>query len=347
MMPGPERLYALLRFEEAALALRVVMRINLIKLMGDHEFSQASLGEELGFTWQGARTFFSLLNVMGILETREGSFRLTQLAKECLSEDLPTSRKPYLAMGSGENVEDLINILRGNPHKQSVPLYSHHDNDSSIMDDTAGAQEIAYGLAARARNFAEPLALGLAAVAPSCETLADIGAGSPYVVNACLQKIPTLQKSLVVDRCNAMTFVRAIMAREQIDTNKIALHETNFFSAVPQADIYILSNTAHDWQPRKYTKILKNIRNSISEGGVVCIHEPLLTTHYTSDSEWIHALWMACYALTLFKLTLGEGTCYTLSEHHAMLAEAGFLPHGKPISTSDGCSALFYKVHRT
>jgi len=346
MMPGPERLYALLRFEEAALALRVVMRIKLVELIGNRQLSQDDLCQELGFTQQSARTFFSLLSVMGILETREGSFQLTQLAKECLSEDLPTSRKPYLGMGSGNDVEDLINILRGNPHKRFVPLYSHHDNDSSIMDDTAGAQEVAYGLAARARNFAEPLALGLAAVAPSCETLADIGAGSPYVANACLYELPALERAILVDRSNAMTFVRDIITREQMNTSKIMLNETNFFHAVPQADVYILSNTAHDWQPREYAKILENIRHGISEDGIVCIHEPLLTTHYTSDSEWIHALWMACYALTLLKLTLGEGTCYTLSEHHAMLAKAGFLPVGTPLSTSDGCSALFYKVHR-
>ena len=53
---------------------------------------------------------------------------------------------------------------------------------------------------------------------------------------------------------------------------------------------------------------------------------------------------MACYALTLLRYTLGEGTCYTIEEHHQVLAKSGFQPVGEPVPTSDGCTALFYRA---
>lgn len=56
---------------------------------------------------------------------------------------------------------------------------------------------------------------------------------------------------------------------------------------------------------------------------------------------------MACYALTLLRYTLGEGTCYTLEEHHTILATGGFQPTGPPVPTSDGCTALFYRLSTT
>ena len=90
--------------------------------------------------------------------------------------------------------------------------------------------------------------------------------------------------------------------------------------------------------------IMSNIRSLISRDGVVCIHEPMLVTSWDSETEWMRALWMACYALALFRLTLGEGTSYTIEEHHEVLAMSGFLPSGAPVPTSDGCTALFYRL---
>ena len=49
------KFYALMRFEEAAVALRAVMQMDLVDLLGDQTYSFESLRDKLGFTEQGAR----------------------------------------------------------------------------------------------------------------------------------------------------------------------------------------------------------------------------------------------------------------------------------------------------
>ena len=338
------RFYALLRFEEASLALRAVMHMRLVDEMGDRAFSRAELREMFGFPEQAARTFFALLQVMGILECSDDAYRVTPLAAQCLADGVPTSRKPYLSMGTGDDVVALINLLKGNHPDDALPLYGEEDAGETVMDDTEVAREIAIGLSSRARNFAEPLAAAVAAQAPDAKSLADIGAGSPYVAQACLRALPGLQKVMLVDRANGMRFAHEIINNERIDASRIEFHEGDFFDAVPTADVYVLSNTAHDWRPPEYSVIANNIRAVMPDDGLICIHEPILMTSWNNDSEWLHALWMACYALTLLRYTLGEGTCYTMEEHHAILKNCGFQPSGPPVSTSDGCTALFYRL---
>jgi hypothetical protein len=194
------RFYAQLRFEEASLALRAVLKMGLVDQLGDRTFSGEELRETLGFTEQAARTFFVLLQVMEILVVRDDRYRVTSLAAECLADGLPTSRKPYLSMGIGEDVDALLDLLKGNHPEGALPLYSGENAGETVMDDADVAREIALGLASRARNFAAPLAAAVADAAPAAKSLADIGAGSPYVAQACLDALPSLQKVILVDR---------------------------------------------------------------------------------------------------------------------------------------------------
>ena len=90
------RFYALLRFEEASLALRAVMQMSLVDQMGTRGLSRHELREMLGFTEQAARTFFALLQVMEILECRDDQYRVTTLAAQCLAGS--NSRLPFLAI---------------------------------------------------------------------------------------------------------------------------------------------------------------------------------------------------------------------------------------------------------
>lgn len=335
--------YALLRMEEASLALRAVLRLGLVEQMGEKSYSSEALREVLGLTEQAARTFFALLHIMGILDKEPGGYQLSALATEALSDRAATSRKPYLQMGSGPEVDDLIALMRGERLEESLPLYAPEDGTRTLMDEEAVGREIAFGLSSRARNFAAPLASVIAANRPHGSSLADIGAGSPYVAEACLNAMPGLGEVQLVDRSNGMQFARELIKRDSIDSTRLRLIETDFFQEVPSAEVYILSNTAHDWRPLEYQTLIENVRRAMVPGGLVCIHEPLLLDAWESDQQWFQSLWMACYAMTLLKLTHGAGTCYSLREHHEILARCGFSPVGRPQPTVDGCTALLYE----
>jgi SAM-dependent methyltransferase len=337
------KFYALLRFEEAALALRAVLRLGLVDDMGDARWSPQELRDHFGFTVQGTRTLFRLMEVMEVVTRQDDTYQCTQQAKACLSASARTSRRPYLAMGTGEEADVFIDLLRGTVRSDSLPLYGHDGTPQTVMDIPEAAREIAVGLASRARNFASPLATAIAAHAQQASTLADIGAGSPFVATACLQAMPQLKQATLVDRSNAMAFAREMAADGPAD-DRLTFLEQDFFQAVPAADVYCLSNTAHDWDMDEYAAIMNNLRAMITPGGLVCLHEPLLADGWNNAEEWMHALWMACYALALFRLTEGEGTCYTRAEHDTLMAASGFRPVGEAVKTCDGCTALFYRA---
>ena len=129
------KFYALLRMEEASLALRSVLRLGLVEQMGEKAFSINELQTTLGLTKQAARTFFVLLQVMGILDREADCYKLTRLAFEALSDSARTSRKPYLQMGSGPEVDELIDLMRGERLDESLPLYSAQDGTRTLMDE--------------------------------------------------------------------------------------------------------------------------------------------------------------------------------------------------------------------
>ena len=345
--------FALLRFKEAAVALRAALRLGIVEEMGERKLTLSEFREQFGFTEQGARTYVALLEVLEILEGSRGVYSISPRAKETLADDLPTSRKPYLEMGSGDDIDQLIEMLRGNFASESLPLYGDETVEKTMMDVPDVAREIALGLSSRARNFAAPLAAAITPHATKARIIADLGAGSPYVGLACLEAMPHLEKVTLVDRPNGMQFVRELADRA-IENNadianlaqlgKLEYCEQDFFQSVPGADIYCLSNTAHDWVPDEYTQIITNLRDSIAPGGVVCIHEPLLLNMWNNSDQWIKALWMACYALALFKLTEGKGTSYTRDEHRGVMESCGFAMVGDAVETQDGCTALFFQL---
>lgn len=336
--------YALLRFQEASCALRAAFQLGVVDRIGNREIAMEEFREMFEFTVQGARTYAALLEVMEVISRKGNWVSIPERAKICLLDNTPTSRRPYLAMGSHDDADQLIAQLRGNFPSDSLPLYAGDDVAETVMDLPDVGREIALGLASRARNFAEPLANALQPLAGKARIFADIGAGSPYVSLACLKAIPHLSKAVVVDRANAMPFLRELAESSNVDTAKLEYCEQDFFKAVPPADLYCLSNTAHDWLPEEYSQIVTNVRDAIAPGGVVCIHEPLLMSSWKSADEWVQALWMACYGLTLYRLTAGKGTCYTRPEHDFVMGQHGFVSVKEPVMTADGCSALLYRL---
>lgn len=339
--------YALLRFEEASVALRAALQLEVVDKIGDRSLDLREFQIEFGFTEQGARTFAALLEVMEVVQRKQGTIEIAPRASAALAQDLPTTRRPYLAMGTDNRVPQLIAMLRGQFDNSSLPLYGGSEDAPSIMDQPDAAREIAFGLASRARNFATPLARAIKPYSNKAKIVADIGAGSPYVAVACAEAMPRLSRVILVDRGNSMPYAREMVTSDLAEAHvldKLDYQEHDFFHEVPPADIYCVSNTAHDWLKEEYTTIMTNVRDAIAPGGVVCIHEPILPTKWNSAAEWVRALWMASYALTLYKLCKGKGTCYTRQEHDETMRRSGFGAVGEPVETCDGCTALFYKL---
>lgn len=353
-MPDASPFYALLRYEEASLALRTALRLEIADHWSNRVFVLEDFRESFQFTAQGARTFAHLLHTMGILEfasTESDALQVSPLALDCLSKDSPDTRRPYLSMGADDAADALILNLQGK-FESGTPLYAA-EGEESLMEShetEAVAREVAYGLSSRAKCFAPKLASFISSlILPENAVLADLGAGSPYLAIETLKTDTNIDHAILVDRAAGLKFAKEMLelssreAGSEELAHKIAFEEQNIFAEVPSAAVYCASNTAHDWLPEQYSKIANNIRRQIADDGFVVIHEPLQISNWQSEPERFRALWMACYALTLYRLTAGQGTCYTESEHDAIMQQSGFARFGKPFETTDGCTALAYK----
>lgn len=344
--------YAILRFEEAATVLRAVFRLDFVERVADRCRSHNSdrvdtsdLAEMFGFTPQGTKTFLAVLHAMDVVLPHETGWSLTAAAKECLMSGVARSRRPYLQMGPTESADALIAMLRGNFPAESVPLYSFDDHPSLMeAPETANvAHEIAYGLASRARCFAEPLAKFILANIPTSVAgplkVADLGAGSPFVMQAVLERSSAVSRAILVDQKAGLALAREMIHDE---LPRMDFEETDIFNRVPAADMYCMSNTAHDWLPEDYRRLAANIRVAMPTAGRVVVHEPLMLTSWSTLKQQHEALWMSCYALALYKLCGGRGTCYTACEHDHIMRSAGFERVAGPEKTTDGCSGLCY-----
>ena len=65
--------YALLRFEQAALALRTAFKLRVVETLGDRELTIDEFRQEFGFTEQAARTYVPLLEVMEVVQTSDSA----------------------------------------------------------------------------------------------------------------------------------------------------------------------------------------------------------------------------------------------------------------------------------
>lgn len=349
--------YALLRFQEAADALRICFELELVESLGGDSLQWESLCDRFGFTAQGARTFGYLLVSMKVLEWIDPTkpdlgLRVTELAEHVLGVASLQSRLPYLSMGVSDSTRELIKMLQGD--FEAKPLYVDAANDDCLMESVATdnvAREIAYGLASRAKNFAEPLAglisrsLNDRPIVNESENLvlADLGAGSPYVAIACLRRQHERMSAVLVDQAAGLNFAREMYNEIQSPKPPLGFLESNIFEQVPKANHYLLSNTVHDWLPHQCVRLFKNISAAASERLTITIHEPMLSPGNPTPHDQWDSLWKSCYGLTLYKLTGGQGRCYTLGEHVSMLKQAGFLQACQPEATSDGCLAVDFQ----
>ncbi|GAB5401956.1 MAG: hypothetical protein Aurels2KO_01870 [Aureliella sp.] len=347
MLTDASPFYALLRFEEAATVLRAAFRLDLVERVAATEsVGDAQFCEMFALTPAGGKTLTAVLHAMDVLKSVDGGWGVTDLAQQCLSGDSSWTRRPYLQMGPADAADDLIAMLRGDFPSSSIPLYGF-DDAPSLMESTETAdvaREIAYGLASRARCFAQPLADFTAPlIHASVRRIADLGAGSPYVLSAILERCSSDAVGVLVDQRAGLQFARE-MASELNATESLEYVQADIFVEVPAADLVIMSNTAHDWLPEDYQRLAKNIRKSISAKGRVVVHEPLMLSGWSTLEQQHEALWMACYALALYKLCGGRGTCYTLEEHDQIMQTAGFVRVAGPQKTIDGCSAICYEA---
>src|SRR3984957_6865609 len=141
----------------------------------------------------------------------------------------------------------------------------------------------------------------------------DIGGASGTLVHALLMANSQLH-GIVLDLPDVVPSATAAASALGLAERSRAM-AGDFFTAVPEADIYLLKNVLHDWNDEEAVRILKRCRQAMRPGGRVVVIEMLLGE---MGEPGIASL------MDLNMMVLLTGRERTLAEFSTLLKNAGF-----------------------
>jgi hypothetical protein len=161
----------------------------------------------------------------------------------------------------------------------------------------------------------------------------DIGGASGALIHSLLMANSQLH-GIVLDLPNVVPSATAAASALGLADRCQAL-AGDFFSDVPEADIYLLKHILHDWSDEQGVRILERCRRAMRPGGRVIVIEALLGK--------IGEPGLAPF-LDLNKMVMLPGRERTLAGYCALLARAGFrldnsIPIRPPMSVIEAVAA--------
>ncbi|MEV7809083.1 methyltransferase [Microbispora sp. NPDC088329] len=148
----------------------------------------------------------------------------------------------------------------------------------------------------------------------SVKTLVDLGGGRGHILAAALRANPHL-RGVLFDLGHVLPDARAAFDEWGL-SERVELVEGDFFASVPPGhDAYLLGSVIHNWDDEDATRILRVVREAMSDDGRVLLVEIVVpdddSPHYGKDLDM--------RMLGLF----GQGRERSRSEHDALLRAAG------------------------
>jgi hypothetical protein len=149
----------------------------------------------------------------------------------------------------------------------------------------------------------------------------DIGGASGTLVRSLLMANSQLH-GIVLDLPEVVPSATAAAAELGLAERRRALGG-DFFTYVPEADIYLLKHILHDWNDEQALQILKRCRQAMRPGGRVIVIEALL-------GEIGEPGWLPLWDLNMMVMLTGRER--TPTEFRGLLEDAGLrLSKGTPI----------------
>ncbi|HYY57046.1 MAG TPA: methyltransferase [Pyrinomonadaceae bacterium] len=294
-------------------ALYVAAKLELADLLAD---GPRSVGELAAATDTHEQALYRLLRSLAgagvFCETEPKIFALTPLA-EPLRSDAPNSlRNGVIFMGEEWHWRvwgDLLYSVR-----TGKPGWGHM-HGAEVFDYFAVNPE-------QAEIFNRAMTDMSQATAPAVvegydfsgiRTLADIAGGHGYLLSQVLKAYPDM-KGILFDVPPVLSGADALLEREGV-SGRVERVAGDFFASVPAgADAYMMKHIIHDWDDRRATKILSNIREVMPLAGKVLIVEMVVPEgnepHYSK-------------LLDLEMLSSPGGVERTALEYRELLAAAG------------------------
>ena len=148
---------------------------------------------------------------------------------------------------------------------------------------------------------------------PEGPLVADIGGAEGSVLCEFLARDPN-RRGIVFDLPEVVPAAKQVLAHHGLAA-RVDLAAGDFFTSVPEADVYLLSWILHDWDDESCRRILRTIKDSAAPGARLVIAESVMppddTPHPTKLTD-----------LTMLAMLTGRER--TAGEYEALLSAAGF-----------------------
>ncbi len=279
-----------------------------------------------------ADVLMTFLVASGWLVCNQGVYSVTQSAREFLVKGSPWYIGPYFPPTSDRPIaRDLLECLRTDK-PANFASRKNHDDWHKAMETESFAREFTEMMDCRGVFLAQGLAKQLNLSGHT--RLLDVAGGSGvYACSICAHhhgiEATVLEKSPVDQIARNAITERGFNDRVSVVAGD--LFDENW----PEGyDIHLLSNVLHDWNEGTVKQILRNSWESLTQGGVMLVHDTFLNEDKTGP------LHVAEYSILLMHVT--QGRCYSEREITDWAKEIGFV-FDKRVESGAMRSALIYR----
>jgi len=304
-------------------SLHIVANLGVADSLDETPLTAAELAALVGAHPEALARVLRLLSGYGVFESSDGKFRHSP-ASRMLRVDHPHSMRDFVRMFGlppfwatlGEMEQS---VRTGLPAGEKViagglwAYFAEHADANAIFNAAMGSKAQAHiaGVLA-AYDFSQFKVIG------------DIGGGRGHLLNAVLERVPTLNGVL-------FDLPHVVADKTGADSPRMTRQAGDFFKdKLPVCDAYLVMEIIHDWSDTESIEILKAIRQVAPSNATLLLIEEMIPDD--PGPAWSKML-------DIHMLALIGGKQRTRREYEVLFDAAGF-SFKREIGTSMGVSIL-------
>lgn len=291
-----------------------VVHLDFFTWLAQHPSTAAAIGAHFETAARPTDVMLTLFTANGFIEARNGTFHVTALAREHLTQDSPWNLAPYYASLKDRPVtKDFLTVL-----KTDRPANWGSAKDAldwhKAMETEAFARSFTAAMDCRGLYLGQALATRVDLRGRT--RLLDIGGGSGIYACSLLAANPHLQ-GIVFDQSPVDKIAARLIAQRGFSDRLQVCAGDMFKDPLPRdCDVHLFSNVLHDWGVAEVQRLVAASFAALPPGGLLIIHDAIINADKTGP------LPVAAYSALLMHST--QGKCYSTAEYEQFLGEAGF-----------------------
>jgi len=291
-----------------------IVEFDFFTWLSEHPADKAVICRDLKIVERPTDVMLTLFTAMGFVESKDGVFHVTEMAREHLVKTSPWFLGPYYsALKDRPVLKDYISVLRTG-RTANWGSFKDEKDWAKAMEDEAFANSFTAAMDCRGVYLGAAVARNLDCRDSS--KLLDVAGGSGIYACAIVAKHTHLQAT-VFEKPPVDDVARRAIAKRGF-TERVSVHAGNMLKEeLPGGfDLHLISNVLHDWDVPIVKEILAKSYRALKSGGMLVVHDAHLNETKSGP------LPVAKYSALLMHST--EGKCYSVAEMRGYLTELGF-----------------------